>query len=79
METYNVTSRDERHEPFQVEAQSYEQAALIAAGHLYPKAGRLVVHRITGLAGKSGRFHAYRHVAGEGDAYTSFGEPFHVW
>lgn len=78
-QTFDITPRDDRHEPFIVEAESYELAARAAARHMYQRSPRhnVTISRTTGDRGKSGFFRAYE-PAQQGTARNAIGEPFHV-
>jgi len=73
---YRIESRTETIEPFRVCAESYEQAAQIAARRLYGRKVGLQAVRVTGYDGKSGYWQAYLPCPTGG--FISHGRNFHV-
>lgn len=74
LKTYTVSPRSEStFVPFQVEAESYNEAAHKAAAKLH---ARSHARRVTGTPDRSGVFQAYRYVPGGTE--TSVGGNFHL-
>jgi hypothetical protein len=73
---YRIESRTETLEPFRVRAESYEQAAQIAARRLYGRIVGTQAVRVTGYDGKSGYFQTY--IPCKTGGLSSHGHNFHV-